>query len=154
MKVSRSLTGLCIAAVLSLGLIGELAHAAPSDGGVTAAPVAAAPAVENVVAAVKGVVDSSDSSRALAIAGLLAVLLRFAMALVGPRVAWFARHPHAYRWTALGVGVAVFALEKFAMGTTWQMALIAAGGGPGAVLVNEILKMKPTAAAPAVPPVG
>ena len=121
--------------------VGTPGKAPANDAGVAAD--AGVPSVVEVVGKVKAAAAASSTERHLAIAAMLAVVLRFLLGMIGPRIQWFSQHPHAYRFAGIGMGVAIFALDKFAMGASWVDALIAAGSGPGAVLVNEYMKMKP-----------
>lgn len=110
----------------------------------------AAPAADEVVKAVQVAAQAQGPARALAIAAMLSIVLRFAMTFVGPKLALFNKHPNAYRIAGLAIGVAVFGLEKFAMGSDIWSAITAALGGPGAVMFNEYMKMKPAKAEAAV----
>lgn len=115
------------------------------------------PTGKEVAADFKDVVDavldtkvSKDAAeegvtRAMAIAAVIATLLKLLLSFLK----LFAVHTKIFkskntpRLIALGVGTAAFLAANIGAGVTWWEALIIAGGGPGAVLLHEFLKMVP-----------
>lgn len=123
--------GLLVAWTLAAGFAFSLVGPALASGGAES---------EGEVAQV--VVAGPQTGRALATAGLVAVVLRFLMMFAARAWPAVGAKRNVYRWAALVVGLATFALERFAAGTPWQDAIVAAIGGPGAVLVHEFTKMR------------
>lgn len=78
---------------------------------------------------------------AMAIAALLKLLLSF-VKLFASATAVF-KNKNTPRLIALGVGAAAFLASTIGAGVPWWEALIIAGGGPGAVLLHEMLKLVP-----------
>jgi hypothetical protein len=83
--------------------------------------------------------DAKDpSAKPLLWASLIAIALRTLLALAN---AIWTKPKKWLAWVALGVAVPIALLSHYAAGHGWMAALIVAGGGPGAILVNEVLKL-------------
>lgn len=132
------------------------APAAPAAAAPTAAAESEAeapPTAGEANKAVEVLLDRSGPAgmpRSMVVAAALAVLLRFLLGFAGQYIGVLGRH--RYRWAALIVGVVVFGLDRFALGGSWSEAVLTALGGPGAILVNELLKMLPAKKGKAEPP--
>jgi hypothetical protein len=68
------------------------------------------------------------------IAGVLKTLLSITNVIWKKPKKWLA-------WVAMGTAVPIALLSHFAAGNGWVDSLIVAGGGPGAILFNELLKL-------------
>jgi hypothetical protein len=83
--------------------------------------------------------DAKDpSAKPLLWASLIAIALRTLLALAN---AIWTKPKKWLAWVALGLAVPIALLSHYAAGHGWMAALIVAGGGPGAILVNEVLKL-------------
>lgn len=75
-----------------------------------------------------------------AYAALVATLLRVLLAAVNT---YRGDKPKAWaKWTALGLAVPIYLLTYYAAGAGLWPAIVMAGAGPGAIVVNELLKRK------------
>lgn len=81
--------------------------------------------------------DSDGSPRKLALAALMALVLKFLLDAAN-RVAED-RWKKQLAWAALGLAVPIALLSKYAGGVGWFDALVYAGAGPGAIVVHELL---------------
>lgn len=149
MSLTRTRISLILAALAFLVCFHTVA-AAPDAG------IDVAGAITNVATGIKAVQVASDTTaKHMALAGLLAVILKFILDALS-RITNLKDSVKRYLplvCAALGVGVAL--LTKYAMGSTWTDAVILGGGAPMAVMVNEVLNMlkKPTPAAQATNPI-
>lgn len=107
----------------------------------TALTAPAAPSAEAVLQDVNVLVTQSRNTTAwhLALAGLLAFVLKwlmdFLLHLTNPRD----EVKRALPWVLGGVGIVVGVLDFYVRGASWVDAIIVGGGPPGATLVNELL---------------
>lgn len=132
-----------ICGVLGLCLVAGTAVAEPVAALVDTAPAAttADPLTElqALKAAYEALKANQDPSlRPLLWAGLLAVGLKAGLSVLN--AIW--KKPKKWlAWTAIISAVPIAALAHYAAGHGWMAALIVAGGGPGAVLFHEIVKL-------------
>jgi len=96
------------------------------------------------VAAAKTLI--SGTRDAVVLAGALAVLLRFLLALGAKAATYFTstRYHNGYRVAALVATPILAFLAHYAGGAGWPDAIVVALSGPGAIAFNELLKMWPT----------
>jgi hypothetical protein len=87
-------------------------------------------------AAIKAAKDADGKMLlwAALIAGVLKVLLSVINLIWRKPKKWLA-------WVAMGTAVPIALLSHYAAGNGWMDSLIVAGGGPGAILFNELLKL-------------
>lgn len=79
-----------------------------------------------------------------AYAALVAAALRLLLAAINT---YRGDKPKAWaKWTALGLAVPIALLTYYAAGAGLWAAVVMAGAGPGAIVVNELLKRKAPAA--------
>lgn len=75
-----------------------------------------------------------------AYAALAAAVIRV---LLAGLTAWRGDKPKGWaKWAALGLAVPLALLTYYAAGAGWWQAIVMAGAGPGAIIVNELLKRK------------
>ena len=88
---------------------------------------------------------SGDMARMVGIAAILAVVLK---ALLSALKGWksYFKTDKGKAWLkviTVVVGFAAFVLTNIGFGIPWWQALIVAGGGPGSILVHELMKLIP-----------
>lgn len=83
---------------------------------------------------------ASPAEKKFAIAGLIAVILNLlltglkkVMKLTKSKKKWLP-------YVALGLGVVIAVVERYALGGGWGDAILYGGAGPGAVVVQELMK--------------
>lgn len=79
-----------------------------------------------------------DVSTAPLWAALIAALLKLALSIL--YAIRKSRPKQWLSWALLGLAVPIALLSYYALGNSWLAAVIHAGGGPGAVLVHELIK--------------
>lgn len=89
--------------------------------------------------------DAENVARMLAFAAILAILLK---SLVSALQSWkgFFTTDKQKAWLkiiTLVVGFVAFLLSNIGFGIPWWQSMILAGGGPGAILVHELMKLIP-----------
>lgn len=89
--------------------------------------------------------DAENVARMLAFAAILAILLK---SLVSALQSWkgFFTTDKQKAWLkiiTLVVGFIAFLLSNIGFGIPWWQSMILAGGGPGAILVHELMKLIP-----------
>jgi hypothetical protein len=90
--------------------------------------------------ALKAARGAGPDAMMLAWAALLAGVLKVLLSVMGRL--W----PKPKKWTAwvaMALAVPIALLSHFAAGHSWLESLIVAGGGPGAVIVHELMKLIP-----------
>jgi hypothetical protein len=92
--------------------------------------------------------EAEDGAKAVGLAALIAVLLKAVLsALKGWRSFFTTDKGKAWlKVITVLIGFGAFFLTNVGMGIRWWQALIVAGGGPGAILVHEMLKLIPVIA--------
>lgn len=129
-----------------------LAPAATADAGLTKrladpdAPATTKDVTDAAVGAVSGIKTAIDQPTLLGITGAIAACLWALIAALkkwGP--AWISSTK--IRWATLIISPIAIFLGAYASGVGWFNALVLAGGGPGATLLNEIGRaVKPASA--------
>ena len=120
-----------------------LAQVVPDTSLVPEAPGVVIGYVTELIQSVTGYKDIAARSGALiAIAGLLATAFRFLLALLKTFSGVF-KNKITPKVAALVLGLLVYVASVLVAGVPWYEAVILAGSGPGAILVNELLKMIP-----------
>ncbi len=89
--------------------------------------------------------DAENVARMLALAAVMAILLK---SLVSALQAWkgFFTTDKQKAWLkviTLVIGFVAFLLSNIGFGIPWWQSVILAGGGPGAILVHELMKLIP-----------
>jgi cation transport ATPase len=89
--------------------------------------------------------DAENVARMIAFAAILAILLK---SLVSALQSWkgFFTTDKQKAWLkiiTLVVGFAAFLLSNIGFGIPWWQSIILAGGGPGAIMVHELMKLIP-----------
>ena len=151
-------------------LVGAQAWASPPDAGVSTAasaiPVVAAPATTPPACdipcelgklriaydAMQASGQGAPGAKHIAIAALVAVVLRVLMQLVERLLGWDRLHAGKKRWLPLillGLGAATAVVMHYAAGEGWPMALLYGATGPGAVFANELMNLWPQKKEPA-----
>ncbi len=97
---------------------------------------------------------TEGTERKFGIAAFLAIILKYLLDFIklAHRVhskPWFSK---AMPWIAMGLSVPIALLSRYALGSGWFDALLYAGAGPGAIIVNELLKSFKSDNKPADPP--
>lgn len=132
MRTSKlTLISLICLAVVALGYLSGRAMAEPS-----ADPLTELQALKAAYDALKA--NADPSLKPLLWAGMIAVALRFVLA--GLNAIW-PKPKKWLAWTAIIAAVPIALLSHYAGGHGLMAALVVAGGGPGAVLFNEVLKL-------------
>ena len=131
MRTSRLFILAVLCGFLGLGLVATRALAEPP-----ADPLTELAALKAAYLALKA--NADPSLKPLLWAGLIAVVLRSLLAVAN---AIWSKPKKWLAWTAIIAAVPIALLSHYAGGHGWMAALIVAGGGPGAILFNEILKL-------------
>jgi hypothetical protein len=131
MKTSRFAILAVLCGFLGLGLMAGRALAEP-----TSDPLAELEALKAAYQALKA--NADPSLKPLLWAGLIAVVLRTLLTLAN---AIWTKPKKWLAWTALIAAVPIALLSHYAGGHGWMAAIVVAGGGPGAILFNEVLKL-------------
>jgi len=90
-----------------------------------------------------GVAKNSKTGMFMAISMLIAGVLKIALSLLKLTGAAIFKNGTVLKIVLLTLGVCVFLVSRFAAGDAWYNALILAFAAPGAVLINEIVKLIP-----------
>jgi hypothetical protein len=88
---------------------------------------------------------AEDMEKMVALAATIAVVLKTLLSALKGWSSYFTTDK-GKAWlkvTTLVVGFAAFFATNIGLGIPWWGALIAAGGGPGAILVHELMKLFP-----------
>lgn len=105
-----------------------------------------AAAAKDTAAELENEKKSQDRTvKLIAAAGTMAAVLKVLLSLLG---SWkdFFKTTKGQAWIrviTLAVGLIAFVLSNIGFGIPWWQALILAGGGPGAIIVHELLKLLP-----------
>lgn len=142
---------------LILLLVGfSMVARAQSDAGVDAPAAATQPTVPAPVCDLKCQLDEAKTAYQtlkaaqsgadqdlikFAWAGLIAAILKILIQLLERLTKLTDKGKKVIPLIAMGIGVLIAMLSKFAMGTTWFDAILLGGAGPGAVFVNELFNI-------------
>lgn len=111
--------------------------------------------LKDVQQAYKDLKSSSPEEKDLAIAAFIAILMNLLLTGVKRVMKLTSKGKKWLPFVALGLGLVIAIVQKFALGGGWVQALIYGGAGPGAVIVQEMLnffkKSEPTPPAPTPP---
>lgn len=118
-------------AFLGLGFMAGRAFAEPA-----ADPLTELAALKAAYLALKA--NADPSLKPLMWAGLISLGLKTILSVLN---AVWSKPKRWLAWTALIAAVPIALLAHYAGGHGWMSALVVAGGGPGAILLNEILKL-------------
>lgn len=97
-------------------------------------------------AAYQAIKNSTPDKKDLAIAAFIAVLMNLLLTGVKKVMKLTDKAKKWLPFVALGLGLVIAVLQKYALGGGWVQALIYGGAGPGAVFVQELFNLfrKPT----------
>lgn len=124
---------------------------AATDGGitmpdtyleVTANPVDIVGEVKDVVSAVKDYRSADRSGSLVAIAAILAAVFKILLSVLKASSSLF-KNKAAPKIAALSLGLLIYGFSSLALDMPWYDAIVLAGSGPGAIVVNEIMKLVP-----------
>lgn len=89
--------------------------------------------------------DAENVARMLALAAILAVALKALMSVLQSWKGFFTTDKQKawLKVTTLFVGLLAFLASNIGFGIPWWQSVILAGGGPGAIMVHELLKLLP-----------
>lgn len=89
--------------------------------------------------------SGSNTAKMAAMAGAIAVFLRSVLSLLQSveKIPNTPRGKAFMKLSTLVVGLLIFVASNLGAGIPWWQALILAGGGPGAILINELAKTWP-----------
>lgn len=127
----------------------EAAPTAQVDAGSSAPVVAPIGSPLDELAALKAKYEALRAARSggskdllwFAYAALAATVIRVLLAALA---AWRGSASRTWaKWTALGLAVPLALLTYYAAGAGLWAAIVMAGAGPGAIVVNELLKRRP-----------
>jgi len=88
---------------------------------------------------------SDRTARLIAIAGTIAVVLKILLSVLDQWKGYFTsiRGKAILKLITVAVGFLAFVATNIGFGLPWWQALILAGGGPGALLVHDIMEIVP-----------
>lgn len=84
---------------------------------------------------------AAPSEKKFALAALLAVALNIALGVIKRLLNVTSTAKKVIPWVALGLAVPIALLAKYGADGSWADAIIFAGAGPGAVVVQELLAL-------------